>query len=101
MICVSFVALPSDRPNQPGGNRAAGLANKKGASRMSDIAKDEWGRLVRVTGFRAGYLVCEQINKYGDFSGGMVMYSQSELRPAKLAKRPCKKAAKRRSKAKK
>lgn len=68
---------------------------------MSDIAKDEWGRLVRVTGFRAGYLVCERINKYGDPSGGMAMYSQSELRPATLAKRPCKKASMRRRKAKK
>jgi hypothetical protein len=68
---------------------------------MTDIAKDEWGRMVRVTGFRAGYLVCERINKYGDRRGGMAMYCQSELRPAKLANRPSKKAPKSRSKASK
>ncbi len=68
---------------------------------MTHIAKDEWGRMVRVTGFRAGYLVCERINKYGDRRGRMAMYCQSELRPAKLAKRPPKKAPKSRSKASK
>jgi hypothetical protein len=68
---------------------------------VTDIAKDEWGRMVRVTGFRAGYLVCERINKYGDRRGGMAMYCQSELRPANLAKRPSKKAPKSRSKASK
>ena len=58
------------------------------------IAKDEWGRYVRVTGFRGGYLVCEQIDKYGKKNGGMAMYCQSELRHATLAKRPAKKKAK-------
>jgi hypothetical protein len=58
------------------------------------IAKDEWGRYVRVTGFRGGYLVCERIDKHGRKSGGMAMYSPSELRHAKLAKRPAKKRAK-------
>jgi hypothetical protein len=64
---------------------------------MGDIAKDEWGRMVRVTGFRAGYLVCERINKYGDRKGGMAMYCHSELKPAKLTKRPAKKKAKKRT----
>lgn len=56
------------------------------------IAKDEWGRYVRVTGFRGGYLVCERIDEYGKKTGGMAMYCQSELRHAKLSKRPKKKA---------
>lgn len=59
------------------------------------IAKDEWGRYVRVTGFRGGYLVCERIDKYGRKNGGMAMYCHSELRHATLAKRPAKKKAKR------
>lgn len=58
------------------------------------IAKDEWGRYVRVTGFRGGYLVCERIDKYGRKTGGMAMYAHSELRHANLAKRPAKKRAK-------
>lgn len=66
---------------------------------MGDIAKDEWGRMVRVTGFRGGYLVCERIDKYGRKNGGMAMYCDSELKPAKLSKRPAKKAAKRKSNA--
>jgi hypothetical protein len=66
---------------------------------MGDIAKDEWGRMVRVTGFRGGYLVCERIDKYGRKNGGMAMYCDSELKPAKLSKRPATKATKRKSKA--
>lgn len=62
---------------------------------MSSIAKDQWGRMVRVTGFRGCFLVCERIDKYGRKTGGMGMYYDSELRPAKLAKRPAKKKAKR------
>ena len=59
-----------------------------------DIAKDEWGRYVRVTGFRGGYLVCERIDKYGRKTGGMAMYCHSELRHAQLVKRRAKKKAK-------
>lgn len=58
------------------------------------IAKDEWGRYVRVTGSRGGYLVCERIDKHGRRRGGMAMYCPSELRHARLAKRPAKKRAK-------
>jgi len=68
---------------------------------MGNIAKDEWGRMVRVTGFRGGYLVCERIDKYGRKTGGMAMYCDIELKPAKLSKRPAKKAASRKSKASK
>ena len=68
---------------------------------MADnIAKDEWGRYVRVTGFRGGYLVCERIDKYGRKTGGMAMYAHSELRHAKLVKRRPTKKAKARAKAK-
>lgn len=63
-------------------------------AQVGDIAKDQWGRMVRVTGFRGGYLVCERIDKYGRKSGGMAMYCHSELRPAKLAKRASRKAGK-------
>lgn len=64
-------------------------------SAMSEqIAKDEWGRYVRVTGSRGGYLVCERIDQYGRKRGGMAMYCHSELRPAKLAKRASRKAGK-------
>lgn len=52
------------------------------------IAKDEFGRLVRVTEFRHGYLVCERIDNYGQKNGGMAMYDECELRPAALKKRP-------------
>lgn len=58
---------------------------------MTDIHKDEWGRMVRVTGLRGGYIVCERIDKYGRKIGGMAMYCQSELRPAKLVKKRAKK----------
>lgn len=62
---------------------------------MADkIAKDEWGRYVRVTGSRGGYLVCQRIDKYGRKNDGMAMYCPSELRHATLAKRPAKKKAK-------
>ena len=62
------------------------------------IAKDEWGRYLRVTGLRGGYLVCERIDKYGRKNGGMAMYWPCELRHAKLAKRPAKKKAKAKAK---
>lgn len=65
-----------------------------------DIAKDQWGRYVRVTGFRGGYLVCERIDKYGRKTGGMAMYCSSELRHANLVRRRAKKKAKAKAKAK-
>ena len=65
---------------------------------IEEIAKDFWGRYVRVTGFRGGYLVAERIDKYGRKSGGMAMYCPSELRHATLEKRPSnKKTAKRKT----
>lgn len=61
---------------------------------MSDeIAKDEFGRYVRVKSRRGGYIVCERIDKYGRRNGGMAMYYYLELRPAKLAKRTARKKA--------
>lgn len=59
-----------------------------------EIAKDEFGRYVRVTGCRGGYLVCECIDKYGRKTKGMGVYMPSELRHATLAKRPSKKKRK-------
>jgi hypothetical protein len=58
-----------------------------------EIAKDEWGRYVRVKSRRGGYIVCVRIDKYGRKNGGMAMYCPSELRHATLAKRPAKKKA--------
>lgn len=58
------------------------------------VCRDDFGRYVRVTGFRGGYLVAERIDKYGRRRPGMAMYCFSELKPARLKKRPKKKAKK-------
>ena len=55
------------------------------------VCKDDYGRYVRVLGYRNGYLVAERIDKYGRRSGGMAMYCHSELSKARLKKRPAKK----------
>lgn len=57
----------------------------------SSIATDEWGRYVRVIGLRSGYLLCERIDKCGKRTGGMAMYWDCELKPARLCKRDAKK----------
>jgi len=64
----------------------------------NNIAIDDFGRYVRVTGFRGGYLVCERIDKYGRKIGGMGMYCESELKHAKLVKKLAKKKPKAKAK---